>query len=288
MKVKQFLTSRRMLTDYAQILLGCVIGGAAYPLFLVPNSIAPGGLTGVSTILNHLFGLPVGVTSLAMNIPLFVLSWRSMGRSFAIRSLIATALFSYCIDLLRFQPMTADPLLGALYGGLLLGAGIGLIIRGSATTGGTDMIARMIHRRVPSVSTGTLLVMLDCVVVLCAAIFVGIGYALYSLICIFVTGKVVDIVIIGFHHNRACFIISGRWEAITGEILHAMDRGVTQLTARGGFSGQERPVLLCIVPLPEVTRLKAVVQEADPNAFMFVTEATEAVGEGFAGWADEQ
>ena len=288
MKLKQFVKNRGMLLAYTQILLGCIIGGAAYPLFLVPNSIAPGGLTGVSTILNHLFQWHVGVTSLLMNIPLFVLGWKSMGKSFAIRSLIATVLFSECIDLLQLKPMTDEPLLGSLYGGVLLGAGIGLIIRGGATTGGTDMIARMVHRRFPSMSTGTLLFVLDCVVVLCAAVFVGVGAALYSLICIFVTGKVVDMVIIGTRHNEACFIISDQWEAITDQLLHRLDRGVTQLTARGGFTGCERPMVLCIVPLPEVAMIKAMVREIDPNAFMFVTEAREAVGEGFAGWTEDQ
>ena len=133
---------KQIAVSYLQILLGCLIGAAAYPAFLIPNNIAPGGLTGVATILNYLFGLPVGTVSLALNIPLFIIGYRSMGKIFAFRSLIATVLFSLLIDLLPIRPVSRDPLLGTLFGGVVLGAGLGLILRGGATTGGTDMIAR--------------------------------------------------------------------------------------------------------------------------------------------------
>ena len=142
---------------YVQILLGCMIGGAAYPLFLVPNGIAPGGLTGIATIFNYLWKWPVGVTSMALNLPLFIIGWKSMGRVFVFRSLIATIFFSACIDLMQFPPLTDDILLATVYGALTLGLGIGLIMRGGATTGGSDMIALMVHKRFPIVSVGAFL-----------------------------------------------------------------------------------------------------------------------------------
>lgn len=156
---------KELFLAYGQILLGCVIGAAAYPAFLIPNSIAPGGVTGVATILNHLFQWPVGTVSLTLNIPLFIIGYRSMGRIFAFRSLIATMLFSLLIDILPLRPVSGDPLLGTLFGGVVLGLGLGLILRGGATTGGTDMIARMVHRRFPFITVGAFLFALDFLVV---------------------------------------------------------------------------------------------------------------------------
>ena len=280
-QVKDRLLHRELLMAYVQIVLGCLIGGAAYPLFLTPNLIAPGGLTGVSTILYKFTSWPVGVTSLLMNIPLFLIGYRSVGLVFVFRSLLATVLFSLSIDLLQFPPLTDDPLLASLFGGILLGIGLGLILRGGATTGGTDMVARMVHRRFPSITVGMFLFALDFVVVVAAGITLGSGEALYALICIAVSSKVIDMVMVGLTANKACFIMSTQWEAISERILHEMDRGVTQLRARGGWSKEERPVVLCVVSRSELPAIKDVVRETDENAFMFVTEAFEALGEGF-------
>lgn len=267
---------------YIQIVLGCLIGGAAYPLFLVPNNIAPGGLSGLAMVLNYLFQWPVGMTSLIMNIPLFLLGYKAMGRVFVWRSLVATFLFSFAIDMIKLPAMTVDPLLGTLYGGLLLGAGLGLILRGGATTGGTDMIARMVHRRAPFITVGMFLFLIDCMVVILAGVVMGTSEGLYALISIFISSKVIDMVMAGFSSNKACFIITGQWEKVTKRILFDMDRGVTQLTARGAYSGEERPVVLCVTSRQEVARLKDIVREEDEKAFMFVTEAHEALGEGFS------
>ena len=163
---------REILMAYAQILIGSVIGAAAYPTFLIPNNIAPGGLTGVATILNYLAGWPVGITALVLNIPLFLIGYRTMGKVFAFRSLVATALFTILIDILPLKPVSEDPLLGTLFGGVVLGIGLGLILRGGATTGGSDMIARMVHRRFSFITVGMFLFALDFLVVLAAAILV--------------------------------------------------------------------------------------------------------------------
>ena len=149
---------------YLHIVLGCLIGGIAYPLFLTPCGIAPGGLTGVGIICHHLFSWPVGTVSLVLNIPLFILSYRQMGPVFAFRSLIAMTLFSLSIDLLPFAPMTEDPLLATLFGGILLGVGLGMIMRGGATTGGTDMMARLLQKHISFLSVGVLLFAMDFIV----------------------------------------------------------------------------------------------------------------------------
>ena len=268
--------------SYVQILLGSLLGGAAYPLFMTPNRIAPGGITGVATILNHLLHWPVGTVSLLLNLPLFMISYRAMGRVFAFRSLVATVLFSVFIDVLPLQPMTYDPLLGALYGGVLLGIGLGLIMRGGATTGGSDMIARMVHRRFPFISTGVFLFAIDFAVVVAAGFLIGTSEALYALINIFLTAKVMDVVIIGFSSNKACFVISSRWQEISERIMKDMDRGVTQLTARGAYTGTERPTLLCVISRSEITSFKRILREEDENAFVIIVEAHEAIGDGFS------
>lgn len=268
--------------SYAQILLGALIGGAAYPLFMTPNRIAPGGITGVATILNHLLQWPVGTVSLVLNLPLFMISYKAMGKVFAFRSLVATVVFSLFIDILPLKPMTNDPLLGALYGGILLGIGLGLIMRGGATTGGSDMIARMVHKRFPFISTGAFLFAIDFAVVLAAGLLIGTSEALYALINIFLTAKVMDVVIIGFSSNKACFVISSRWQEISQRIMKDMDRGVTQLTARGAYTGAERPTLLCVISRSEITAFKRILREEDESAFVIIVEAHEAIGDGFS------
>ena len=269
--------------SYAQILIGALIAGAAYPLFMTPNRIAPGGVTGIATILNHLFHWPVGTVSLILNLPLFLISYRAMGRVFAFRSLIATVFFTLFIDILPLQPMTNDPLLGALYGGVMLGAGLGLIMRGGATTGGSDMIARMVHKRFQFISVGSFLFAIDFAVVLSAGFLIGTSEALYALINIFLSAKVMDVVIIGFSANKACFVMSSRWQEISDRIMREMDRGVTQLTARGAYTGTERPTLLCVISRSEIMAFKRILREEDENAFVIIVEAHEAIGDGFSG-----
>ena len=272
--------------SYSQILLGSLIGAAAYPLFMTPNLIAPGGITGIATILNHLFRLPVGTVSLVLNIPLFLISYRAMGRIFAFRSLVATILFSLLIDLLPLKPMTMDPLLGTLYGGVLLGIGLGLIMRGGATTGGSDMVARMVHKRFQFISVGSFLFAIDFAVVTAAGFLIGTTQALYALINIFLASKVIDAVIIGFAGNKACFVISSRWQEISSRILQEMGRGVTQLNSRGAYSGEERPTLLCVISRSEIMSFKRILREEDENAFVIIVEAHEAIGDGFSGFSE--
>ena len=246
LKKKLGLDGRRgeILAAYVQIVLGCMVGGAAYPLFLVPNNIAPGGLTGVGTIFNYVAGWPVGLSSMLMNIPLFLIGFKAMGR--------------------------------------VLGIGLGLILRGGATTGGTDMVARIVHRKMPFLSVGMFLFLIDCCVVIAAGIVMGSTEGLYALICIYVSGKVIDVVMAGLSSNKACFIITPEWEKVSDRIMQDMERGVTQLMARGGYSKTERPVVMCVMSRQEISRVKEIVHEADEHAFMFITDAHEALGEGFS------
>lgn len=283
--LKSFV-NRRRVTDWLLIVFGCLIGGAAYPLFLTPNHIAPGGLTGLSTVFNYLFGWQVGIVSLVMNVPLFLWGWRTMGKQFVFRSAIATVLFSLFIDVLPLRCMTDDPLLGSIFGGVMLGGGLGMILRGGATTGGTDMAARMIHKRLQHITVGSILTAIDCLSVVAAGVSIDVEYGLYAFISIFISNKVLDYVMLGTSRRRACYIISEQHEAICNEILQQMERGVTLLEAKGAYSGTSRPVLLCLLSAPEVVQLKTIVCKHDESAFVFITEAHDVLGEGFSNLSE--
>lgn len=286
MKTLRSAMKNEHVSAYLQILLGSLIGAVAYPLFMVPNHIAPGGLTGLSTVLNYLFGLPVGLTSLVMNIPLFIVGYKAMGRVFVIRSLIATVLFSVLIDIIPLPAMTQNPLLGAVFGGVLLGVGLGLILRGGATTGGTDMVARMIHNRFQHITVGAILFFIDCCVVTMAGFFIEPEYALYAFISLYASSKLIDVVMDGLKREKACYVISCEHERVKNEIMLNLDRGVTLLNAEGGYSGEKRPVLLCVLSAQEVGRFKAIVRAADARAFVFISDAHEVLGEGFRKLAE--
>lgn len=280
MKKPSILKNEQFMA-YLQIFLGSLIGAVAYPVFLVPNYIAPGGLTGLATVLNFLFQWPVGTTSLLLNVPLFLIGYRAMGRVFVFRSLTATLLFSLLIDFIPLPAATQEPLLGAIFGGVLLGIGLGLILRGGATTGGTDMAARMLHSRFQHISVGAILFGIDLISVLMAGVSIEIEYALYALIAIYVSSKVIDLVMTGLTSEKACYVISGQHERIKNALMEELERGVTVLSAEGGYTGQKRPVLLCVLSAQEVGRLKAIVRMADEQAFVFISDTHEVLGEGF-------
>ena len=280
--------SSKNIRQYVMILLGCLIGAASYPLFLEPNFIAPGGLTGVTTILNYYFGWPIGLTSLLLNLPLMVIGWRMIGARFIVRTVLATLLFSVLIDLMKFKPLIDDPMLASLFGGVLLGFGLALIIRGSATTGGTDLMARIVHRHQRAISIGAFLFAFDLFVILLAWIFLSAQHAMYAIICVFVSAKVLDQVLTGFDTGKACYIVSQKYERIEKRLILEMERGVTRLEAVGAYSGQDIKMLLCVVGRFEAVKVKTIVHEEDATAFMFITDTYETLGEGFTNLAVEE
>ena len=287
MKIRAMILRNERVSAYMQIVLGCVLGAMAYPMFLVPNAVAPGGLTGIATILHTLFGTPVGSVSLLLNVPLFIMGYRSMGRVFAFRSLVATIIFSLLIDWLPVPVVTTDTLLGSLFGGVLMGLGLGLILRGGATTGGSDMIARMVHMRFQHITVGAFLFYIDFCVVLAAGFLIKAESALYAFISIYASSRVIDLVVEGFNRQKACYIITSHIETVKDQLMNDLGRGLTILSAKGGYHGDDRPVLLCIVSSQEVTRLKMIVRMEDERAFVFITDAHEVLGEGFRDLKDE-
>ncbi len=271
----------RVLVQWTQIILGVAIGALGYRLFLVPNSIAAGGFTGIGQLINAFTGWPVGAISLALNLPLFLLSMRRLGLSFGLRSLFALTALSILIDCLPKFSVTADPMLGAVFGGVMTGAGFGLVLRGDATTGGSEMLATLVNRRFPVFTIGAITFAVDALVIISSGFIYSANSAMLALIAAFLMNRVLDTVLEGPNLAKAYFIISNQSDRIAQHILHEIDRGVTGLAGRGMYSGVDRTVLLCVVNRMETAQLRRLVAEIDPNAFMIATEVREALGEGF-------
>ena len=285
--MKNLMTSKAV-RQYVYIVLGCFVAAAAYPLFLESNKIAPGGFTGIGTVLHNLFNLPIGLVSLALNVPLIIIGWRHIGARFVFKTVLATLLFSLMIDILRFPSLTDDLMVAAVFGGVMIGFGMGLILKGNATTGGTDLLARIVQHSVKAVSIGTFLMVFDLLVVVLAGVVIGAKEALYAIICVFVLTKVLDQTLMGFGTDKACYIISPKHETIGRRIMEELDRGVTALTGTGVYSGSKTLILLCVVGRFESVKVKEIVKEVDEGAFMFITDTHETLGEGFKALSGEE
>ncbi len=274
--------NKRALVDYASIFLGSLVIALALNWFLVPNRIASGGVSGFAVIVYHLSRVPVGALMAVMNIPLFALGWRNMGRRFALRSLFGALSLSLLVDALapRLAALTADPLLASIYGGALSGVGLGITFRAGGSTGGTDLGAQIL-RRFLKTSPGLALMVIDFLVILLAGIVFNAELALYGILALFLTGLAIDLFQEGLPLTRAAFIISERSDQIGQAILTSLDRGATELSGKGLYTGQTRPTLFVIVSRSEVSQLKELVSEIDPAAFLVITSASEVLGEGF-------
>ena len=271
-----------LIRDYCMILLGSLIAGASYTYFFVPNSIAPGGVTGVATVLNYLIGKPsVGALSFILNVPLFLLGYKSGGKRFVFRSFVSMMLLSLFIDILPGAPITNDGMLASIFGGILLGIGLGMVLRAGATTGGTDLAAQMVHHRVSFISVGTFLFGIDCAVILLAGVVFDVQAALVALIALYISTKVIDTVIKGWNTEQQMMIISDHAPEIARQIMADMDRGATFIEARGAYTGQKRGMLYCVVTRAQIMQIKGIVAAIDPRAFVTVSDAHEVMGEGF-------
>ena len=281
----------RIVRSYAIIALGAVIYALAFDWFVAPNQIAMGGVTGLAQVVNALEPvLPVGVMTIVINVPLFLAGWRLLGGHLLVSSLFATAVSSLAIDAIAavhtFAPM--EPLLAALYGGAVMGAGLGLVFSQGATTGGTDIIGKLMKRRFSWLPTGKLVMIPDmAVVVLAAAVFGTVNAALYGLIQMYLLGRVMDTVLYGWDISRVAYIITDRWEEVSRRLLE-MERGVTVLRGQGAYTGAEKRVLLVAFRQQEIVPIKRMLRQIDPRAFFIVCDAHEILGEGFGDHQKEE
>lgn len=267
--------------DIILIAAGLLITGAGYRMYLVPNNIAAGGFTGIGQILNAIFGVNIGLMVALLNIPLFLLSMRSMGLRFGLRSLLVMLALSALIDYLPIGAVTDDMLLSTVFGGVICGLGFGLIIRGNATTGGTDMLATLINKRIPVIKVGMGILLTDGFVVIASAFVFDQIAAMYALISVVIMNLTVDFVLDGPNSANCFIIISDKPDLIADKIMHEMERGVTALKGRGMYSNTEKDVLLCVINRFESMRLRAIISSVDPAAFIIVEKTHEVLGEGF-------
>ena len=278
---------RQLVRDYLLVVIGALVTAASFSWFFLPYDVAPGGVTGIATVISSLTGLSVGLLSFLINVPLFLAGWRQVGWRFAVRSFIAMVLLSLFIDLLPQVNPAGDIMLATVFGGVLLGVGLGMVVRAGATTGGTDMAAKMLHRLAGFLSIATILFIIDATVVIIAAMAFGIQAGLWALIALFISSKAMDVVIKGFNTAMQFLIITREPQEIVRRIHGDLDRGCTRLKAYGTYSGEEMGALLCVVARTEAARLKKLIAEADPSAFVTVCDVHEALGEGFAGMEQE-
>lgn len=276
--------------SYVVITLGSILYALAYNIFYAPNLVAMGGLTGLGQVLNAIIpALPVGTMVFIMNVPLFFLGWKYIGGHLLVSSLYAMTFSSFAIDVLdmiyRFPPM--DTMLASIFGGALLGAGIGLVFSKGATTGGTDLIARLLKLKFAWLPMGTLVLIPDFIVIALAAMAFGkVETALYGIVSLYITTKVMDTVLYGLDSSKVAYIISDACKEITDAVM-AMDRGATILHGEGAYSGDEKKVLMVAFKQKEIVPLKEKVNEIDPHAFLIVCDAHDVLGEGFRTYSKD-
>ncbi len=276
-----------VVRDYALILAGALFEAVALRLFMVPAQLASGGISGISQLINHFTGWSIGLMVFIGNIPLFILGWRFLGgRRFAVRTLVAVLAYSVFIEAVYWLPffpkngLTNDLVLNTLYGAVLSGIGYGLVYRGQGTSGGSDILARILNRW-RGIPLSQSYLMTDTLVILAAGFVFGWQKALYAIIVLYVSGLVVDSTLEGGGTVRTALVVTEKCQEMADRVLAEMERGVTILEGTGAYTGEPRPVLYCVVTRSEVQQLKTIVHEEDPRAFMVIGAAHEALGEGF-------
>lgn len=279
--------SKRWFSAYGKILIGSILIALGYVLFITPYRIVPGGVYGISIIIHYLFGTPVGLTALAFNIPITLLAAKVLGPRYGAKTVTGFILTSILIDGLTYF-LDSDPLkigdeilMSSLYGGLFIGIGVGLIFRARASCGGTDVIAMMISRFIHQ-PVGQIMIYVDSLIVLAGFIaFKDWKIPLYSLVTIFVVGRMVDVVMEGLNYNKCLLIVSDKHDEISQIILHDLKRGGTIFNSKGIYSGKDRPLIFTVMSRSEMIRLKSFIRQIDPKAFITVMDTSEILGEGF-------
>lgn len=276
---------KQTVIDYLVIAIGAFIFSFGIAMFTSPNNIAPGGVSGIGTMLNHLFNIPIGSVIIAVNIPLFIFSFKKFGRNFFKKSLFATFLTSSLIDILPFileKHYIYSPLLASIFGGVSIGVGVGIIFLRGGTTGGADILAKLIRLKYPHFSLGTLVFIIDAIIVISTLFVYGsIEALLYSTVSFFVTSRAVDAIIFGAARSKMLLIITTQPQEISKRIMNDIQHGVTLIPASGGYTKEEKTILLSVVRPNEVAEINKIVKEIDRSAFTIITESNEVFGYGF-------
>lgn len=271
-----------VLIDIVGILAGAVILAVGMNMFMVPNMLAPGGVSGLSVFLYHILGMPVGLTIILFNIPLFIAGYLVLGPRIIIQSLIGTLFFSIAVEITAplLPPATDDLLLAAVYGGVVMGIGVGLVFRFRSSTGGSALLS-LILAKTSGISPGQALLWSDLVVLFLAVFVFGSEPAMYAALSLFVSIKVIDAILEGLGLAKSAIIITRFGAKINEKLLYELGRGVTRIEGQGGYTGEGREVLLCVVTRQQTAHLKSIIYDIDPDAFLIIGNATEVHGEGF-------
>lgn len=285
-KIKQFFRKDNLLHTAKNNLIwivGCSLYAIAVNSFVVPNDIAQSGVTGLAVFFNHLFSVPVGVTNFVLNVPLLILMWLFLGKKLVARTLWVTLLLSIALDVFAFMPdYTGDKILASLFCGLLQGSGLGIIMITGATSGGTDIVARLVHKRFPHITVGSVVLAADAAIVAANMILLGsINSGLYAIIMIFVSTRVIDSLIYGTGNGKMLMIVTKKPDEVSKAIVSSSRRGVSVLPAKGAYTGEDKGILICVVRKAEVSGIIKTVKATDNNTFIIVSEANEILGEGF-------
>ena len=270
---------------FSYIVIGGIIFAFGYAAFLIPHRIVPGGVSGIAMILRFLYNTPVGIVAILLNIPLFFLALRILGVSFGVKSIGAIVYTNLLIDFLVYsvgmKSPTENTILAALYGGILLGLGLGLIFRGDASTGGTDIVGQ-VFSRYTNLSVGMWIMIVDFAVITLAGITTrSIELALLGYLALFLSSKVIDLVLEGIDYARAAFVVTTKPDQVTNQIYDRMQRGVTILDGHSPYSGEKRPVIMCVITKKETPFFKSIIKRADNDAFVILTDVFEVLGKGF-------
>lgn len=271
------------LKDILFYIVGSLFYAGSVDVFTAPNNMAPGGVVGIATMVNFITNIPIGVFVLICNVPIFLIGFFIVGRSYMVKSLFCTIFSSIIIDMLDpvLPEYVGNPLLAALFGGICSGIGLGLIFSRGGSTGGTDIISRVIGKFKPHITQGNLILFFDFTVIGISALVFGFEAAMYAIVMVYVSSKMIDMVLYGNDDGKVLFIITAEPESIKKGLLNQIDRGVTLLKGEGAYSGAERDVLMCAIARNEVYRVRTIVRKADPKAFIIVGKADQILGEGF-------
>lgn len=272
----------KFLFSYIVITLGVFVMSIGLNYFLAPNTIAPGGVTGFAIVFEKVSQVPIYITNLVINIPLFIFGAKILGKSSAIKTLYATLILSLSLKFLPPIILTHDLLLSAIFGGVLSGIGLGLVFKFGGTTGGTDLAGAILNKKFPALGLSTFMMIIDLIVVVFAGIVEKkIETSLYSVIALYVAIKIIDTILEGMGYLKGFYVITSKPDEVSERLMSELNRGVTSLKGKGMYTKKDRDVLLCVVPRSQFTRAKDIVQEIDSKAFVMVTEMYEVIGEGF-------
>lgn len=272
------------LIDVVFFVVGSMIYSVAVNMFLAPSGISPGGFTGIATIVNFLIKIPTGIVLFVFNIPVLVLGYVKLGGKFILKTSFVTALVSFVLDVSsRFlPPLKTDDILAAMFGGILMGFGLSLVLLRGATTGGVDIIAKLVNRKYRHLSVGKIILIADgAVIALNAIVYKNAGSALYSIVAMYAATRMMDILLYGADKGKIIYVITKEPEQICRDINNTIGRGVTRLSVVGGYTGHSRTMLMCVVRIHEAAAVHNIIRSYDSSAFIVVSDAGEILGEGF-------